>query len=444
MTETIESYMESNSGISFTAKSIVNLAPFLEPFQSIHSQIKRLRVRSLPTDQTSRNFLSMRPLKLHLIDLEILHLLLYAIHHNSFVLQTHPLSSSLKSISTSTNQHSFTFNYLVNSCGLSPEKAISASKTVNLKTPDKPDSVINFFKNHGFSITQISELIRKRPIVLIFDPNKTLLPKFDFFYSTGISSTDLVKTLSTNPTILTHSLNNQIIPSFNLLKNFFHSDDKLIAAFKRYPEVLCHNAIIFPNIEILRQLGVPDSIIMALLTTQPRSLIIKADRLKEVVEDVKKMGFNPSKSQFVMAVRALTQMNKSTWKRKMEVYEKWGWSQEETILAFSKHPFCMTASEEKIMAVLNFCVNTMGWQSSVIAHRPKLMTLSLSKRIIPRCSVLQVLLSKGLIKKPISLQVLLESTERVFLHKFVTCYEEAPRLLKLYQEKLELSKLHEG
>ncbi|XP_059632779.1 uncharacterized protein LOC132275331 [Cornus florida] len=364
------------------------------------------------------------------------------IHHNLFVLQTHPLSSSLKSISTSTNHHSFTVNYLINSCGLSPENAMSASKKVNFKTLDKPDSVLNFFRNHGFSNTQISALIRKRPRLLTSDPKNILLPKFDFFYSTGISSTELAKTVSKSPNILECSLKNQIIPCFNSLKNFLHSDDKLIAAFKRYPEILGRNAIIFSNIEILRQHGVPDSNIMVSLTTQPRSFVINGDRLKEIVEDAKKMGFNPSQFLFVDAVRALSSISKSTWKRKMEVYEKWGWSKEDTMLAFTKLPGCMRVSEEKIMATLNFYVNTMGWQASLIAHRPKLMKLSLGKRIIPRCSVLEVLLAKGLIKKPISLHALLESRESMFLQKFVTCYEEAPQLLKLYQEKLDLSKSH--
>ncbi|XP_059632705.1 uncharacterized protein LOC132275262 [Cornus florida] len=362
--------------------------------------------------------------------------------HKLYVLQNHPLSSPLKSISTFTNQHSFTVNYLINSCGFSPQTAISTSKKINFKTLDKPDSVLNFFMNHGFSKTQISTLIRKCPQFLTYDPNKTLLPKFDFFYSTGISSNNLARTLSTNPKILTHSLKNQIIPSYNLLKSFFHSNEKFMATFKRYPEILGHNSIIFPNIDVLRQHGVPESNIVYLLTTQPRSFIIKLDRFNEVVEDVKKRGFNHSNINFVIAVQVLLALSTSTWKRKMEVYEKWGWSEEEIMLAFTKFPWCMMISEEKIMAVLNFYVNTMGWESSLIAHRPLLMSLSLGKRIIPRCSVLQVLLSKGLIKIPISLHTLLESTESMFLNKYVTCYEEAPQLLKLYQEKLDLSKLH--
>ncbi|XP_059627344.1 transcription termination factor MTERF6, chloroplastic/mitochondrial-like [Cornus florida] len=354
----------------------------------------------------------------------------------------HKLSSSLKSISTSSNQYSFTVKYLINSCGFSPEIAISASKKVNFKTLDNPDSVLNFFTNHGFSKIQISAVIRKRPKFLLSDPKKTFLSKFEFFYSTGISSTKLAKIVSTRPLLLTRSLENHIILCFNLFINLFHSDDKFITAFKRFPMIVehYHSANTFSNIEILRQQGVPDSNIVFLLTAWTNSLSIKTERFNEVVEDVKKMGFNPSKYQFVTTVHALNLMGKSEWKRKMKVYEKWGWSEEETMLAFTTHPGCMLTSEEKIMAVLNFYVNTMSWKSSLIASRPKLMALSLGKRIIPRYSVLQVLLSKGLIKKPISRVTLLESTESVFLEKFVTCYEEAPQLLKLYEEKLDLAK----
>ncbi|XP_059627290.1 uncharacterized protein LOC132270102 [Cornus florida] len=294
---------------------------------------------------------------------------------------------------------------------LKGETAISASKKVNLKTLDKPDSVLNFFINHGFSKTQVSSVIRKRPQLLLWDPKKELLSKFDFFYSTGISSTELAKMVSNYPLILTRSLANHIIPSFTLFVNLFDLHDKFITVFKRFPSI-------------------------------SRSLNLNLDIFNEVVEDVKKLGFNPSNAKFVTAITALTSMSKSTWKRKMEVYEKWGWSEEETLLAFSKRPMCMMVSEEKIMAVLNFYVNTMGWKSSLIARRPRLMSFSLGKRIIPRCSVLQVLLSKGLVKEPINAETMLNCTQSLFLKKFVTCYEdEAPQSLKLYQQKLDLSNL---
>ena len=71
-------------------------------------------------------------------------------------------------------------------------------------------------------------------------------------------------------------------------------------------------------------------------------------------------------------------------------------------------------------------------------HYPVLLGYSLERRIIPRCSVLQALLSKGLIEKTFVPHSLL-CAEEVFLQKFVTPYED-PELLKVYEEKLSLSK----
>lgn len=85
---------------------------------------------------------------------------------------------------------------------------------------------------------------------------------------------------------------------------------------------------------------------------------------------------------------------------------------------------------------MDILVNQLGLESSIIVKRPVLLGLSLEKRVLPRCSVLKILLSKGLINKKRSGFALL-CPERLFLEKFVTCYEvEAPQLLKIYQEQL--------
>ena len=72
--------------------------------------------------------------------------------------QHFPSSIFIKSISTATsNQHSFTVSYLINSYGFSLKTALSSSKLVNFNSPEKPHSVIAFLKRHLFSETQISK-----------------------------------------------------------------------------------------------------------------------------------------------------------------------------------------------------------------------------------------------------------------------------------------------
>ena len=70
------------------------------------------------------------------------------------------------------------------------------------------------------------------------------------------------------------------------------------------------------------------------------------------------------------------------------------------------------------MAKMDFFVNKMG-KDSLIARRPLLLIYSLEKRLIPHYSVVQFLLSKGLINKDLSFKAVFESNEKMFLHIFV-------------------------
>ncbi|XP_008438830.1 uncharacterized protein LOC103483816 [Cucumis melo] len=216
------------------------------------------------------------------------------------------------------------------------------------------------------------------------------------------------------------------------------SEEKTLAAIKRFAGILAWDLRISvsPNIEILKQIGVPDSNILKYLQGQPRHFLTNSIRFKETVERVTEMGFNPQQLQFVIAVSGLRAMTKSTWDKKVEVYRKWGLSEEEICLAFRRHPWCMMLSEDKINGAMDFFVNKMGCESSFAASRPIVLSLSLKKRILPRGYVYQVLLSKGLIKKygnPVSFFGI---SEKRFIEKIINPHkEQIPGLLELYKQK---------
>lgn len=338
-------------------------------------------------------------------------------------------------------QHSFTVSYLVNSCGLSSENAISASKKVQFESPKRPDSVLTLLKNHGFTDTHISKLVRKLPVLLLASPKDSLLPKFDFFHSIGVPSYEIVRILSSDPTLFRRSLENQFIPCYNYLKNLVGTDEKLVKAFKRSSIIFRENLStnFTPNMEVLRELGVTQSSIMLLVTQHPDAAFFTHKRFNETVEYLKVMGFDPKKLMFVQAIKVITSIGKATLEHKFEIYSRWGWSKDEALSAFKCHPHCMGLSEEKIKRVMDFLVNKMGWPSKVFARRPIILCLSLEKRIIPRCSVIQALLSKGLIKKRLSIYTILQPTGTYFLHRFVTRFQEnVPELVDLYEGKIDL------
>ncbi|VVA14124.1 PREDICTED: mRNAion termination factor [Prunus dulcis] len=346
----------------------------------------------------------------------------------------------------SAEQDDYTVSYLVNSCGLSPESAIQVAQKVKLRSLEKADAVLALLRNHEFSNADISKLVKRHPLVLMADAEKTLLPKLEFFCSTGISRMDLARTLSYDPALLKISLQNQIIPAYNYLKSLLLSEDKVMKVLKNKPWIFLENLSknVVPNIELLRELGMPSSGIALLLAHSPNILMKKHELFSEIVGEVKELGFEPMKSSFVSAIRVLSG-KKTIWSRNSEAYRKWGWSEDDILSAFKLNPLCMTKSEKKIMKTMEFLVNKMGWPSASIAKYPTVVSLSLERRIIPRCSVVKVLFSKGLmVEENLSLASVLCPAEKPFLERFVIRYlDQVPQLSNVYQGKVDIHDIYD-
>ncbi|RVX20670.1 hypothetical protein CK203_002828 [Vitis vinifera] len=89
-------------------------------------------------------------------------------------------------------------------------------------------------------------------------------------------------------------------------------------------------------------------------------------------------------------------MGESMWEHKMEVYRGWGLTDDDIMLMFKSDPLCMAASERKIMSVMDFLVNKMGWEHAAVVRYPTVFLCSLEKKIIPWCSVVKVIQMKVL------------------------------------------------
>jgi mTERF domain-containing protein len=336
---------------------------------------------------------------------------------------------------------SFTVSYLINSCGLSPKSAILASQRMNFENPERPDSVLNLLKENGFTNTQISKIVRVRPLFLLSDPEKTFLPKIEFLRSIGVSGSDLPVFVSSSPSLLTRSLKKQLLPCYDFLKSVLLVEEKVVTTLKHSPRAFLYNVTnnMAPNIALLRQLGVPQSSISFLVCHHPYKAFSKHTRFVEAVQRVMEMGFDPLKTVFVMAIQVLLKMSKPKLESKLEFYKRWGWSKDMALSAFKRHPNCMLLSEEKITKAMDFLVNKMGWPSTNIAINPAVLFFSLEKRIMPRFSVIQILVAKDLVKNDLSLSTILICNERRFLEKFVIKFQDdIPQLLNVYQGKKDL------
>jgi len=348
------------------------------------------------------------------------------------LLQPHcSLNNFFFSTNSDSDQPSFTVSYLTNNCGLSPQDALKASKRLSFKTPHKPDSVIAFFKTHGFSNHQIQSIIRRIPQIIVSNPIKTILPKFQFLASKGASPQDIVATVSRSPLFLASSLEKYIIPSFELVRSFCPSDHKAITSIIVCPPTI-RDSRLKPNLQFLLDFGVTRSSIYHLLTTRP-SIICSTD-LKKALEEIKELGFQPSKYNFCVALLTKRAVTKSQWDAKVDALRSWGCSEDDILGAFKRQPNLMLRSPDKLNAVMHFWVKQFGWDPLLLLGTPILFGFSIEKRLIPRASVVQYLLSKGLVKEDASLTTPFYLKDELFLQRYVKRFgDEASVLLKLYQ-----------
>jgi mTERF domain-containing protein len=336
---------------------------------------------------------------------------------------------------------SLAVSYLINSCGLSKKSAILASQRnrVLFQSPERPDSVLNLFKENGFSNAQISKIVRMHPRILLSHPEKILLPKIELLRSIGVSSPDLITIISSYPFLFQRNLKERLIPCYDFLKSVLLVDEKVLKTFKRSPRACLCNVTntMAPNIALLRQLGAPSSTISFLVTNFPSSAFGKHTKFVEAVHQVMEMGFDPMKTAFVEAIQVLLKMSKPKLESKLELYKRWGWPKDMALAVFKRCPSCMLSSEEKMMKTMDFLVNKIGWPPKHIVTNAVVIKLSLEKRIIPRWSVVQILLAKGLVKNNLALGTFLKPTERKFLEHFVIRFQDdVPELLNVYQCKM--------
>ncbi|MED6141085.1 hypothetical protein PIB30_099855 [Stylosanthes scabra] len=330
--------------------------------------------------------------------------------------------------------HSSTVSYLINNLGFTPQAALTltTAKEFRFSTPQKADAVLAFFKTHGFSHSQIATIVTKLPAILSSNP-QTILPKFQFLASKGASTHDIVLVTTGYPRFLNLSLQNHIIPTYGFLKTFFRSDEKTLSSIVSSPGSFM-NSRLPRNTKLLADAGVSNSALGRMILA--RASVLTASDLSKYVDEVKKLGIDPSKVKFALALIAKKTVQVSLWDAKVDVLKSWGWSEEVMSKAFRTNPSYMLTSKDKINEVMKLWVNQLGWDPLALAKIPFLFGYSLERRIIPRAFVLQYLLAKGLRNKNSDLSKPFFISEEEFIKKFVECFtEERSQLLKIYYEK---------
>ncbi|KAJ4846229.1 hypothetical protein Tsubulata_035403 [Turnera subulata] len=349
------------------------------------------------------------------------------------LLKATPSSSS----SSTTTTLSFTERYLVESCGLSLESAVSLSKKIKLVRTGSRDplSAVQCFKDYNFSKAHIAKLIQKAPWAINCSVEKVLVPKFDFLIGIGFVGRHLPDLVAAEPGILWRSLDGHLMECHQLLRPFYGSDEKFVSSVLRHKWLLSRGfkRLIKANLEFLAKEGVPHNCVGYLLSHEPRLVTQSPERMVGLVNTLKGWGMHPPSPMFGYALGVLSRMSESTWSKKVKLLKSFGWSEEDFLTAFRRQPNFMVSSEDKMRIALDFYMNTMNLGRQDFITYPLLLKYSLERRILPRWNVLQVLKSHNLLENDFNVKPVLLMSDKSFFQKYVTSYaDKIPELLEMY------------
>ncbi|KAJ8545020.1 hypothetical protein K7X08_017603 [Anisodus acutangulus] len=145
--------------------------------------------------------------------------------------------------------------------------------------------------------------------------------------------------------------------------------------------------------------------------------------MRDVGSKLKEMGFDVTSPAFGAAFTTMSVLSHSNLERKLETYRSLGFSDGEILNIFRSQPTCMLYTEENIRAIVGFYVDRLHFSLSLLSKRPNFLLCSPERRLIPRCSVMQVLWSRGIVSEVGKLYAKLIISEKDFLQKYVTKYE---------------------
>ncbi|KAG2262266.1 hypothetical protein Bca4012_013088 [Brassica carinata] len=331
-----------------------------------------------------------------------------------------------------------------------------------------PDSVLSLLKSHAFTDSQISTIITNYPQVLTLDAERSLAPKLKLLLSRGASTSELTEIVSKVPEILGKK---SISIYYDSVKCIIEADNK-ISTNDSFPHgTSLENKV--RNVSVLRGLGMPQKLLLPLLISKSQPICGKENfdaSLKKVVE----MGFDPTTSKFVLALRMLYQMSDKTIEDKVEVYKSlgftvediWeifrstptflkvsknkmlssmetflglGFSRDEFAMMVKRYPPCIEYSTESVIKKTEFLLKKMKWTVKAVALHPQVAGYSLKKRIVPRCNVIRALMSKGLIGSELPpVSSVLSCTDEKFLNKYVMKHDElVPELMAIYTGEVD-------
>ncbi|KAL6609996.1 hypothetical protein ACP70R_039965 [Stipagrostis hirtigluma subsp. patula] len=278
-------------------------------------------------------------------------------------------------------------------------------------------------------------MLPKTHNLLLRDPDKIIRPKLEFLATLGLRPAAVART-----NLLKHSLQKHIVPCVQFLRGILRTDASIRAAVSHNPNAL--EVDLEKNgrlvVEALRRRGLSEEDISRLVVIRIGVLRVAPNRIAGIFEDLELLGLTVTHRRFVRAFATMCNLKRETAWHRLSLYESFGLSKSQVVKAFITQPCILTLTDENIQRKILFFQDELKIALSEVIARPNTLTLSMDKNILPKCSVLSVLMRSGKIRRDISLLVPLGLSNKVFSERYVKMFEkDVPDVVMAYEGKIE-------
>uniref|UniRef100_A0A8R7UX56 mTERF domain-containing protein 1, mitochondrial n=3 Tax=Triticum TaxID=4564 RepID=A0A8R7UX56_TRIUA len=327
-------------------------------------------------------------------------------------------------------------DYLVTTCGLTPEQALKAAKHVShCKSTSNAESVLAYLAGPTlrFSKADIAHIVARDPRILNCSVDDTLKARVAILRGYGLSEDHVRTFLRMTPGVF-RSVSIQEKLGFWL--PFLGSPEKFIRILKGNYYLLTSDLerVVKPNIAVLRESGVSAADIAKMCVPNSRLLTSSPKTLMSILERADKLGVPRGSLMFRQAVTTTTSLGVETMAAKLKLFEEiLGWSEAEVAKVVRMNPTVLRISGEKLRRVKEFLTKVVGVDTRYILTRPSILMYSLECRLVPRHYVMKVLQEKGLIQKDQSFYPMVTASENTFQLKYIDAHRHVlPGLADAY------------
>ncbi|GLJ24162.1 hypothetical protein SUGI_0460930 [Cryptomeria japonica] len=296
-----------------------------------------------------------------------------------------PLSSSSSSCFTSSLN--IISNLLTKECGFSSSQVTAVMRRAPLLLRNKSDhtarEVIHLLRDSGFTENKLTTTILRYPLILTLRVDRQLRPKMEFLKKMGLSTQDTANIIFKRPRLLSLSLESCLVPRIFHIETLFGSKDNLCKVLRIVPQLLVSDF---------------------------------EKQVKPKVEFVKNsIGIPEGSTAFARALGAVIGLRFETLEAKIKNLASLGLAEEEIGQILKKDPLAFRYSTKKMKENIDFLTHTAGLESKIVAWNPKILSLSLEKRLKPRFEVFQYLRTYSHVKYLPNLVSFFKLSEQEFL-----------------------------